>query len=321
MIKLREIEKLQALITAGSDLVSARTLCEVRVPGQGHLPVIGLVIGSTDRSHPTLGLFGGVHGLERIGSQVALTYLQSLIEQLRWDAHARRRLETCRIVSIPVVNPGGMAMRRRSNPAGVDLMRNAPVEASDPVPPLLGGHRLGSWLPFYRGRAGQPLEPEAQALVDFVVQEMFETESALSIDFHSGFGVLDRLWYPYARSSDGFPRLKEALNLSGLLEVTYPHNRYRIEPQSDNYTSHGDLWDHLFDLHLARHGLEGPAFLPWTLELGSWAWVRKNPRQLLSVTGPFNPIVPRRFKRVIRRHLLLVDFFLRAVHNREAWLD
>ena len=32
-------------------------------------------------------------------------------------------------------------------------------------------------------------------------------------------------------------------------------------------------------------------FLPFTLEMGSWLWVRKNPRQMLDYFGYFNPVI------------------------------
>lgn len=200
-----------------------------------------------------------------------LSFLYSLIENLRWDRELRRRFEACRLVAVPLVNPGGMLLGQRCNPRGVDLMRNAPVEPSGRVSFLLGGQRLSRRLPWYRGRRGDPMEPETQAVSDFVVREMFEADCALAIDAHSGFGVDDRLWYPYAKGGD-FPRTREAIELARLLERTYPHHRYRVEPQADSYTTAGDLWDHLFDAHVARHGLDGPVFLPWTLEMGSWAW-------------------------------------------------
>lgn len=80
-----------------------------------------------------------------------------------------------------------------------------------------------------------------------------------------------------------------------------------------------DCGTHLFKEHEAEHGPDGPLFLPLTLEMGSWLWVRKNPRQLFSPVGPFNPILPHRLRRVLRRHLPLIDFLQRAVHNAEAW--
>ena len=94
----------------------------------------------------------------------------------------------------------------------------------------------------------------------------------------------------------------------------------RIEPQSDHYTAHGDLWDYLYDLHQAGPATSTRLFLPWTLEIGSWRWVRKNPRQLLSSDGPFNPLKPHRYSRAMRRHLLLFDFFCRAVRSHEQWV-
>jgi len=319
MSDFRELAELRALLQGGGDLIRHETLCEVETPTGRSFPVVGLSIGSEDPTHPTLGLFGAVHGLERIGSRVILAYLVSLLERLRWDEHARERFKTVRIVSIPVVNPGGVAMYKRGNPSGVDLMRNAPVESLERNPFPFGGHRLSPRIWYYRGKAEDPMAAEARALTDFVQREMFPARSALALDFHSGFGLVDRLWYPYAKMTGGFPRKLEALKLGALLDATYPQNKYRIEPQSVNYTTHGDLWDWLFDLHLARHGADGPVFIPWTLELGSWNWVKKNPGQLVTFSGAFNPTVPHRLRRVMRGHLTLIDFFLSATHNPDAW--
>ncbi len=319
MATLGELEILNELIESSKNLIRVRILGR-SLPARGErFPLIGLIIGPEDRTLPTFGLFGGVHGLEHIGTQVLLSFLGSLLEAMRWDEDCVRRFERCRFVSIPIVNPGGMFLEIRANPRGVDLMRNSPVEAVEPVPVLFGGHRLSPKLPWYRGDGQGPMEPEAQALVDFVVQEMFAARIGLSLDLHSGFGFRDRLWYPYAKQRGGFPRLPEVRGLARLLERTYPHHRYCIETQSDSYLTSGDLWDHLFDLHLARHGLDGPVFIPWTLEMGSWRWLRKNPWQLFTAYGAFNPVVPHRLRRVMRHHLLLLDFFLRATCNPGSW--
>ena len=61
-------------------------------------------------------------------------------------------------------------------------------------------------------------------------------------------------------------------------------------------------------------------FLPLTLEMGSWLWVKKNPRQLFSRHGLFNPHLPHREQRVLRRHLPLLDFMLRAAAGHASWL-
>ncbi len=61
-------------------------------------------------------------------------------------------------------------------------------------------------------------------------------------------------------------------------------------------------------------------FLPLTLEMGSWLWVRKNPRQVFTRLGLFNPVIAHREQRVLRRHLPLLDFVVRAAASHGRWL-
>jgi len=49
-------------------------------------------------------------------------------------------------------------------------------------------------------------------------------------------------------------------------------------------------------------------------------WVKKNPRQLFSRGGIFNPLILHREQRVLRRHLPLLDFALRAAAGHALWL-
>ena len=153
---------------------------------------------------PPLGLFGGVHGLERIGSQVVIHVLESLVKRLSWDAVLQSQLERIRIVAMPVINPGGLLLRRRANPAGVDLMRNAPVNAVQQPTPLVGGHRIGNWLPWYRGKAkpwtGIPGVDRLCPGAHVRITTRHRTRCALR------FGSVDRLWYPFARSVGNYPR-------------------------------------------------------------------------------------------------------------------
>ncbi|MEM6956570.1 MAG: M14 family zinc carboxypeptidase [Myxococcota bacterium] len=310
-----ELDDLEALLERLKGTARIRTLAYS--DGAGGLPVYGLTLGSEDRSKPTLCIVGGVHGLERIGTRVVLAYLHTLTELLQWDATLRSALERSRIVLLPIVNPGGLAARTRSNPRGVDLMRNAPVESVARASFLVGGQRLSSRLPWFRGSAGQ-MEAESQALCDFVRRECFEASAVISLDCHSGFGLVDRLWFPYARSRRPFPDLASTFALRQLLDYTLPNHVYRVEPQSQNYTVQGDLWDYLYDAF--RDQRPDAVFLPLTLEMGSWLWVRKNPRQALSALGGFNPIKPHRLRRTLRRHLPLLDFLHRAIASHERWL-
>jgi hypothetical protein len=266
---------------------------------------------------PAIGFFGGVHGLERIGTEVVMAYLRSVVHRLQWDQPFRRQLESVRLLFVPIVNPGGMWLGTRANPQGVDLMRNAPVEAGERVPFLVGGQRISSALPWYRGRAGAPLEPESQALCDSVNAELLSRRFSLAIDCHSGFGAHDRVWFPYARSHEPIAHLAEMHALKEIFFQTYSHHQYVFEPQSLQYLAHGDLWDYLYlqSLQDAQR-----VFLPLTLEMGSWLWIKKNPRQLFSRLGIFNPLIKHRQQRVLRRHISLLDFLARAAASQALWL-
>jgi hypothetical protein len=282
-------------------------------------PIHGVVVGATRADAPTLALIGGVHGLERIGTRVVLASMHTLAQFLAWDRIINAALDDLRVVFVPLLNPIGMWLRRRSNGNGVDLMRNAPTHPAATATPFLGGQRLTNRLPWYCGRAGEAMEIEAQALCEFVREWVFPARQSIVLDVHSGFGSIDRLWFPYAYTRRPFPSLAEAYALKRLLDDTLPHHPYEMEPVSRNYTMQGDLWDHLYDHH--RRERPNAPFMPLTLELGSWAWVRKNPRQIFDVLGTFNPMRPHRLRRTLRRHLPLIEFLLRAVAGATAWTN
>jgi hypothetical protein len=309
-MSLPELEELERLMERLGALARCETLTRV-----GGYPIHGLVMGSEDEAAPCLLLVGGVHGLERIGTQVVLAYLGTLAERLQWDELTRNALEHSRIAAVPLLNPVGMNARTRANGNGVDLMRNGPSNGGAKVSFLVGGHRLSPLLPWYMGAKGH-LEPESSALIEFVERRVLGSTAAIALDVHSGFGFQDRLWFPYARSAEPFPNIPEMYALHELLEQTLPHHVYRAEPQSRAYTIDGDLWDYLYDRSRERgQGI----FLPMTLEMGSWTWVRKNPRQVFSALGTFNPIKRHRLHRTLRRHLLLIDFLHRATVGHRAW--
>lgn len=311
-VNIPEINELFYIADQKPDFFKIIKLNEVTHNGVKY-PIYGLKIGADDPTLPTLGLFGGVHGLERIGTQVIISYLSTLAERLQWDKDLQLELKSRRIVAIPIVNPWGVKSIRRSNHNGVDLMRNAPVEADNPTF-LVGGHRISKHLPWYRG---SELELESKTLIDFVKEEMFQSKYSLALDFHSGFGVKDQIWYPWAKSSEPFPYLDEFLQLEKLFEKTYPYHVYKIEAQSINYTTHGDLWDYAV-LEKMKTSSDG-TFIPLTLELGSWNWIKKNPIQLFSMFGLFNPIKQHRYSRTMRRHIYLIDFLLKAITHRNSW--
>jgi hypothetical protein len=313
---LPELSELQALIDQGSPYLDVQQACEVEVGAQ-RLPVHALMLGNPSLGVPAVGFFGGVHGLERIGAEVVIAYLRSLVMRLAWDKALHQQLEHVRIVFMPLVNPGGLRLGTRANPRGVDLMRNAPVEATEKVPFLVGGQRLSAGMPWYRGRHDEPMQVESAALCALVEKELLSRPFSLAIDCHSGFGVDDRIWFPYAHTRRPIPHLPEVHALRTIFDSSHAHHRYVFEPQSQQYLTHGDLWDYLY---LKALDDERRVFLPLTLEMGSWLWVKKNPRQLFSRFGIFNPLIVHRQQRVMRRHIALLDFFMRATISHERWL-
>lgn len=311
-----ELNAISELTNIEDPLIRCREITRINHEGDSY-PIHSFEIGSTDTSAPVLGLFGGIHGLEKVGTQVVVTYLSSLFKQLSWDEELRRSLEKFRIVSIPLINPWGMYHHRRSNPNNVDLMRNSPSRTHEKTKFLLSGHKLSEKLPWYQGNSEQ-MEHELQTLVDYVREHIFSSQRAISVDFHSGFGLRDRLWYPYARTLTPFKHITEMENLEYLLNETHPHHIYRVEPTSESYTIQGDAWDYLYDEYLAQN--PDGVYLPLTLEMGSWIWVKKNPLQIFRRGGLFNPLKSHRYDRTMRRHIMLIKFLFRAVGSSKAWV-
>lgn len=279
-------------------------------------PIHKITFGSEDPQAPVLGFVGGVHGLERIGSQVCVSLLQTLAELVQWDQTMQRTLQKIRIFFIPTVNPVGIYNYRRANPRGVDLMRNAPVDADRPLW-MVGGHRHGPLFPWYRGERGGEMEVESAALVKSVLQEISQSPLSIVLDLHSGFGLQDRLWFPYAKTIKPYPGLHQVYAFKDLMDRTYPHHFYKIEPQAQTYSTNGDLWDYMYDEQLRLNPQS--IFIPLCLEMGSWMWVKKNPWQIFQAHGAFNPLIGHRHRRTLRRHNTLMEFCIRAVSSPEAW--
>lgn len=313
---LPELEELHRLIELGGQHLDTQVMCKVQM-GSHAFDVLSITLGSQAPDAPAIGFFGGVHGLERIGAEVVLAYLGSIVHRLKWDSLLHRLLGELRMVFMPLVNPGGLWQGTRANPQGVDLMRNAPVEAKEEVPFLIGGQRLSATLPWYRGPEGAPMQEESYALCQSVERHLLGSPFSVAIDCHSGFGVQDRIWFPFAHTSVPITHIAEIHALHRIFDQTQLHHPYVFEPQSLHYLTHGDLWDHLYLIGRERHPAH--VFLPLTLEMGSWIWVKKNPRQLFTRHGIFNPLIAHRQQRVLRRHVVMLDFMARAVASHQRW--
>jgi hypothetical protein len=313
--QLPELDELYRIIDAGGAHFSVSTLCEV-ADGERRFPVHAVCLGNPSPEVPAAAFFGGVHGLERIGTQVLLSYLGSLVSRLGRSEPLERLLSGTRLVFMPLVNPAGMFSRTRANANGVDLMRNAPVQSRERVSFLLGGQRLSRLLPWYRGRIDGPMEQESGALCELVRRELLARPFSLALDCHSGFGLRDRIWFPHAHTRRPFAHVAEVHALKARFDSEHADHPYLFEPQSRSYLTHGDLWDFL----CAEASTSGRVFLPLTLEMGAWRWIRKNPRQLLTRLGMFNPLPAGRLNRVRRNHFYWLDFLCRTAYAWREWL-
>ena len=317
-----------------SESVSVNSEC-------GRIPLLSFTLCDHQElaaNAPVLGLFAGVHGIEAIGVKILLCFVDHLLEQTEWNGELRSLLGKVKLVGIPIVNPAGFIKGTRSNGNGVDLMRNAPIVSSNAVP-FLGGQCISSHLPYYQGE--DYLEIENVHLADVVRKELWNSVFSVALDLHSGFGTQDYLWTPWAKQKGLPPHWNLYSQFFSVMDRTLKNHVYKYEPQSVQYCTHGDIWDYHFEEHLEKEakpgfpdvplaltllqtgrikadfGVKNP-FLPITLEVGSWAWVRKSPRALLNLRGIFNPTLPHREKRVLRRHIPFLNILMNAVAHYET---
>ena len=289
------------------------TLKEVKTEN-GYEPLIMFELHAPggNKDVPVLGLFAGVHGIEAIGVKILMNFLDHLLAQVSWNHSIQNLLRKVRIVGIPIVNPYGFVQGTRCNGQGVDLMRNAPIESSESIL-FFGGQKMSPTLPYFRGFGR--LEKENEALLDVIQRHLLSAPFSLSLDLHSGFGLTDFLWTPYAKQSGLPPTWESYKRIHQLLDNTLRQHVYTFQPQSMNYCTSGDIWDFVYEQSL-QAGKKGH-FLPLTLEVGSWAWVRKSPGTALKLRSFFNPAHPHRERRVLRRHLALLNLLAHICANSQ----
>ncbi|MGR5502715.1 DUF2817 domain-containing protein [Vibrio sp. DNB22_10_4] len=291
--------------------LSLSTLTHIEHQGF-EMPIQQLSLGSSHPTAPCLILTGSIHGVERIGSQIILAFIRSLLKRRQWDSQLNDTLNKIRILTVPVVNPWGVALKTRSNHRGVDLMRNAPINASNPRYQLYAGQSISPKLPWYRGNSAK-MEQELIAVSSSILKTTQSASSTIVLDLHSGFGTRDRLWFPFAHHNRPPETLHQFYLIYSQFRKSFPHYElYQFEPQWHQYTTHGDFWDWMYLRHYQQ---STSPFVPLTLELGSWLWVKKNPMQLLSFSQLFHPTKPHRIKRVQRRHSTLLSYLMQVLYN------
>ena len=85
--ELPELAALERIVELGGHHVQSRVAARVPMGSATTYPLHVVTMGNPDPAVPAVGYFGGVHGLERIGAEVVIAYLQSLVMRLQWGQH------------------------------------------------------------------------------------------------------------------------------------------------------------------------------------------------------------------------------------------
>ncbi|TGL20513.1 DUF2817 domain-containing protein [Leptospira bourretii] len=285
-------------------------------------PIYVLEIGKESAiKRNVAGLVAGVHGLETIGIRVLLDFLDDLFARKTSELYREIKDGELGIVCIPILNPGGVAMKRRSNPNGVDLMRNSGVEAVK-APFFFGGHKISNVFPYYRGNI---LQAESRVLDRFYSEYFLPAKNTMIpvIDIHSGFGAVDHVWWPYAGTHDQCVDESLFQKIANHLTTRLNHILYRFGPQSETYTTHGDLWDRLYNEFQKTKELsptKDSRFLPLTLEIGTWSDIQLDPWKVFRKRGIFNPARESKKESIISHRKFLTDVLRLAKMKPEELL-
>ncbi|TGN11059.1 M14 family zinc carboxypeptidase [Leptospira ilyithenensis] len=311
------------IVKIGGKLVRLQQFGFSRKSEEGfRFPIHALEIGTEKaiRQRP-VGIVAGVHGLETVGIRILLDFLEYILHK-KSDGYMEELAKgKVGLVVIPIVNPGGVAKKFRSNPAGVDLMRNSGVEAES-APILFGGQKWTSKLPYFRGNS---LEPESRALYRFIHQYFYPVKNAIMpvLDLHSGFGTIDHVWWPYAGTKTPCIDTPIYERMAEFLAKGKKHTRFKFGPQSETYTTHGDLWDLFYDHYIEKVLPASPKsnsrFLPLTLEVGTWSDIKDNPSKLFRKRGIFNPAKENKFETITTYRDFLRDFVLLGQSDLKDW--
>lgn len=240
-------KKILKILKLGGKLASLSQIGFSRKTSEGfRFPIHALKIGTEKgiKEHP-VGIMAGVHGLETIGILILLDFLEYVLHPNSTGYIPELEKGKLGIVVLPIVNPGGVVLKQRSNPAGVDLMRNSGIAAIKPFL-FFGGQKISKHLPYFRGNG---LEPESKALFRLVYESFFTVKDAIIpvLDLHSGFGTVDNVWWPYAFTKAPCPDTSSYQKIEKHLKHHCGHIHFQYGPQSETYTTHGDLWDKLYD--------------------------------------------------------------------------
>ncbi len=158
-------------------------------------PIRAIVISDnpgTPKGEPAIRLTGGIHGSEMISVELMIRFIEYLTYNYDKDAEVTDLVNKRYIVIIPVLNPDGLAAKRRYNSRGVDLNRNFSFAWEYDTGGSHGSEALS--------------EPESKAMESFSQSNVFH----LSATFHSG-AVLLNMPFDYDSEKDSVKPVENTL--------------------------------------------------------------------------------------------------------------
>ena len=88
---LIELQKIEKLAYDARNFARVETIAQIPVSDQT-LPIHAFKFGE-NKTLPVFALFAGVHGLEKVGTHVAIYFLRSLISRLQWDQQLLQQMK------------------------------------------------------------------------------------------------------------------------------------------------------------------------------------------------------------------------------------
>jgi len=139
---------------------------------------------------PRVRLVGGIHGNEKVTTEVLIRMIEYLVYNYKIDAAIKELIDNRYIVIIPVLNPDGLVAGTRYNSRGVDLNRNFSTQ----------------WV-FSSISGSSPFsEAETKSLKNYSLPIIFHA----SLTFHGG-AVLVNTPFDYDSASNGVAPLENDL--------------------------------------------------------------------------------------------------------------
>ncbi|MCB9476059.1 MAG: DUF2817 domain-containing protein [Deltaproteobacteria bacterium] len=166
-----------------------------------------------NEAEPRVIFDGSIHGDEQIAEEVVMEFMDRLLSGYASADEYGALVDDFEMYFVPIVNPDGFEVPRRTNSRGVDLNRNFPIN--------------------WNGGGSDPAsEAEVRAMTDWYI----ESAAALAIQYHSGSEVVN---YPLDSTPQPAPDEPLYISLSNLYgdiadyPITNGYDWYKVEGISE----------------------------------------------------------------------------------------